>query len=218
MKRIVSAWFAAIGLSFLAFALPAQAQQAVVGKDYAAIDPPVTTESPGKIEVLEFFSYGCPHCFDLNPSLERWSDKLPADVSFRRVPVSFNQPYYQILARFYYTLEALGELKRLDSAVFNAIHLQGLKLVDEKSLADWVAKQGVDAKKFHDAFNAFSVISKTKRADQLSQAARIPGVPAMTVDGRYRVLNQGIKEAHELLARTDLVIDKRRAEIAPKKK
>ena len=122
MKRIVSTWFAAIGLSFLAFTLPAQAQQAVAGKDYVAIDPPITTESPGKIEVIEFFSYGCPHCFSLNPSLERWADKLPADVSFQRVPVSFNQPYYQTLARFYYALEALGELKRLDNAVFSAIH------------------------------------------------------------------------------------------------
>ena len=134
------------------------------------------------------------------------------------MPVSFNQPYYQTLARFYYALEALGELKRLDNAVFSAIHQQGLKLVDEKSLANWITKQGVDAKKFHDAFNAFGVISKTRRADQLSQAARIPGVPAMTVDGRYRVLNQGLKEAQELLTRTDLVIDKRRTEIAPKKK
>ena len=217
MKRNIALWLAACGLSFLAFALPAQAQtQATVDTHYVAIDPPLTTDSPDKIEVIEFFSYGCPHCFDLSPSLDRWAAKLPADVTFRRVPVGFNQPYYQLMARFYYALEALGELERLDKAVFEAIHQKGLKLVNEKSLADWVVSQGVDAKKFHDAFNAFGVVSKTRRADQMTQAAAIPGVPAMVVDGRYRVLTKDIKEPHELLTRTDLVIDKRRAEIAPK--
>lgn len=220
MKRSISLWLAAFGLSFLACILPAQAQsqaqRPVAGTHYVTIDPPLATDNPDKIEVVEFFSYGCPHCFDLSASLNRWVAKLPADVTFYRVPVGFNQPYYQLMARFYYALEALGELERLDKAAFEAIHMKGLKLVDEKSLADWVASQGVDAKKFHDAFNAFGVVSKTRRADQMTQAAGVPGVPALVVDGRYRVLTKGIKEPHELLTRTDLVIEKRRAERAVK--
>lgn len=221
MKNNISLWLTAVGLSLLAFVLPLHAQvskpsQAAGDAPYVAIDPPLATDNHDKIEVIEFFSYGCPHCFDLSPSLNRWSAKLPVDVTFRRIPVGFNQPYYQLMARFYYALEALGELERLDKAVFEAIHQKGLKLIDEKSLADWVTSQGVNAKKFHDAFNAFSVVSKTRRADQITQSARIPGVPAMVVDGRYRVLTQGIKEPHELLARTDRIIEKRRAELAPK--
>ncbi len=217
MKRITHAWLAAISLFFLALALPAHAQLAI-GRDYAAIDPPLTTDNPGKIEVIEFFSYACPHCSDLHPHLGRWAAKLPADVVLHRVPVGFNQPYYQLMARFYYALETLGELQKLDGAVFKAIHEKGLKLVDEKSLTEWVAAQGVDAKKFQDAFNAFGVVSKAKRADQLAQAARITGVPALVVDGRYLVTGKEIKTLPDLLALTDKVIDKRRAEIAAKKK
>jgi len=122
------------------------------------------------------------------------------------------------MAKLYYTLEAIGELERLDGAVFNAIHEKGLKLVDDKSIAEWVVSQGVDAKKFSDAFNAFGVISKTKRADQIAQSSRISGVPALVVDGRYLVTGKEVKSHADLLALADKVIDKRRAERNSKKK
>jgi len=213
MKKHLNAWLAAIALTLLPFA--AQAQLAV-GRDYALIDPAQPTDNPAKIEVIEFFSYACPHCSDLNPYVVKWAAKLPADVAFRRVPVGFGNPFYQLMAKFYYSLEAIGEVKRLDTAVFNAIHEKGLKLVDDKSLMDWVTAQGVDAKTFSDAYNSFGVISKIKRAEQLAQASKIRGVPAMVVDGRYLVVGQDIKSHAELLALTDKVIDKRRSERNPK--
>ena len=209
MKKHLSGWLAAIVLTLLSFS--AQAQLAV-GRDYVAIEPAQPTDNPAKIEVIEFFSYACSHCNDLNPYVAKWSARLPADVAFRRVPVSFNQPFYQLMARFYYALEAIGELNRLDAAVFNAIHEKGLKLIDDRSVLEWVTAQGVDAKTFSDAYNSFGVMSKIKRAEQLAQASKIRGVPAMVVDGRYQVIGQDIKSHADLLALTDKVIDKRRSE------
>ena len=209
MKKHLTGWLAAIALALLSFA--AQAQLAV-GRDYALIDPAQPTDTPTKIEVTEFFSYACPHCADLEPYIVKWAAKLPADVVLKRVPVGFNNPFYQLMARFYYTLEAIGKGKQLDAAVFSAIHEKGLKLIDDKSLMDWVTAQGVDAKTFSDAYSSFGVMSKVKRADQLAQAAKIRGVPALVVDGRYLVVGQNVKSHAEMLALTDKIIDKRRAE------
>jgi thiol:disulfide interchange protein DsbA len=207
-------------IALMALASPAQAQL-VVGRDYMAIEPAQLTDNPAKIEVIEFFSYACPHCNDLSPHINQWAAKLPSDVVFKRVAVGFNSPFYQTMARLYYTLEALGELQRLDAAVFHAIHEKGLKLVDDKSIAEWVTGQGVDAKKFSDAYNSFGVATKTKRADQIAQASKITGVPALVIDGRYLVIGREVKNHNDLLALADKVIDKRRAErsaSAPKKK
>lgn len=212
MKRIATAWLAALGFLLLVATLPTYAQPA--GRDYVTIDPPLNSDSPGKIEVIEFFSFACPHCNDLQPLLNTWETKLPRDVVFKRVPVVFN-PFYQLMAKLYYALEITGDLARLDGAVFNAIHAKGLRLVDEKSITEWVTSQGVDARKFSDAWNSFALNTKVSRGNQLAQSARINGVPAIMIDGRYLVDGRNPKD---MLAMTDKVINKRRAEIGPKKK
>ena len=142
----------------------------------------------------------------------KWAAKLPADVAFKRIPVGFNNPFYQLMAKLYYALEAIGELQRLDSAAFDAIHNKGLRLIDDKSVLEWVSGQGVDAKKFSDAFKSFGVISKAKRADQMAQSSKIQGVPALLVDGRYLVVGKDVKSHDGLLALTDQVIGKARAD------
>ncbi len=212
--RLAAYTFALVSL--LVLALPAQAQLAA-GVDFAEIKPPLQVDNPAKIEVVEFFSYACPHCNDLNPIVKKWAAKLPADVAFKRVPVSFNSPFYQLMAKLFYTLESLGEMEKLDAAAFDAIHVKGLKLIDEKSVQEWAVSQGVDAKKFSDAFKSFSVDSNVKRADQLSRSAKIPGVPALVVDGRYLVVGKNVKNHDELLALTEKVIDKVRGERTAKK-
>jgi thiol:disulfide interchange protein DsbA len=217
MRNPLNGWLAAVAFALFSLALPAQAQLAA-GRDYLAIEPAQPTDNPAKIEVIEFFSYACPHCNDLNPYAKKWAAKLPADVVFKRVPVGFGNPYYQIMAKLYYALEAIGELNRLDDAVFIALHEKGLKLIDDKSIMQWVTAQGVDAKTFSDAYNSFGVSSKVKRAEQLAQGAKIHGVPALVVDGRYQVIGQDIKGHAEMLALTDKVIGKARSERAPKKK
>jgi len=210
MHKQITGWLAALSVVLFALALPASAQTA--GRDYVAIVPAQASDNPAKIEVVEFFSYGCPHCSDFHPTVSKWSAKLPADVVFRRVPVSFGRAQWASLSKLYYALEATGDLARVDGAVFQALHEKGLKLYDDKSIAEWVSAQGIDAKKFADAYNSFGVVSKVKRGDQLAQASKIQGVPALAVDGKYLMVNDGIKDYAELVARTDKVIDKVRGE------
>ena len=218
MKKHLTGWLAAVALAALSLIAPAHAQQQlVVGRDYVEINPAQPTDNPAKIEVIEFMSYACPHCNDLNPYVIKWSAKLPADVEFKRVPVNFN-PFYKLMAQLFYTLEAIGELKRLDEAVFNAVHVKGLKLVDDKSIQEWAVAQGIDAKKFSDAYKSFGVSGKVNRANQLAQGAKIRGVPAIAVDGKYLVVGQDVKTHEEMLALADKVIEKARSERNAKKK
>ena len=196
----------------LTVAMPSLAQ--TVGKDYTAISPAQPTEDAAKIEVLEFFSYGCPHCADFNPLLQAWVAKLPGDVVFRKVPITFGRAAWANIARLYYALKVTGDLDRLESDIFKAIHNDRINLFEEKSLLEWVAKKGVDQKKFAEAFNSFGVMSQVKRGDQMAQAYKIQGVPALAVDGKFLV---GGKDFNEQLANADKLIAKARSEKSGKK-
>ena len=191
--------------------LPALAAPAVRGRDYQPIDPPQPTESGAKIEVIEFFSYGCPHCNDFHKPLDAWVAKLPGDVAFKRVPVAWNGAWAN-LAKMYYALEMTGDVARLDSAIFAAIHEQGVRLPIPDAMQEWVEKQGVDGRKFADAYKSFGVASKINRVNQMVQAYRISGVPALAVEGRYLVSTDGVKSLGEVLARTDAVIAQARSD------
>lgn len=195
----------------LALALPVLAQTA--GKDYTEIQPPQATDSPTKVEVLEFFSYGCSHCADFHHPLSAWAAKLPADVQFRRSPVSFGRAAWANLSRLYYTLEATGDLAKLNSAVFSAIHSERVNLFEEKNIVNWVEQKGGDAKKFSDTFGSFGVMSKAKRADQMATTYRIPGTPTLVIDGKYMISG---KPHAEMLATADKLIAKARAERSKK--
>lgn len=216
MHKHFSGWLAALALSFFAVALPAHAQL-IAGRDYAVIEPAQPTDNAAKIEVVEFFSYGCPHCNDFHPLISKWSAKLPAEVSFKRVPISFGRAQWASLAKLYYALETTGDLARVDGAVFQAIHEKGVKLYDDKSILEWIGTQGIDTKKFTDAYNSFGIMSKVKRGDQLGQASKIQGVPALAVDGKYLVIGKEIKGPDDLLLLTDKLIDKVRGERGKKK-
>jgi thiol:disulfide interchange protein DsbA len=209
-RSFVSAIFA-LGAS-LTVAMPALAQTA--GKDYTPISPVQPTDDAGKVEVLEFFSYGCPHCSDFNPLVTAWAAKLPADVVFKKVPITFGRAAWANISKLYFTLEITGDLARLEADVFKAIHQERVNLFDERTLTEWVTKKGVDAKKFSDTFNSFGVMSKVKRADQQAQAYKIQGVPALAVDGKYMV---GGKDFNEQLAIADKLIAKARSEKSGKK-
>lgn len=202
---------AALGAA-LTVSMPSFAQSA--GKDYTPISPVQPTEDGAKIEVLEFFSYGCPHCSDFNPILHAWAGKLPADVVIKKVPVTFGRAAWGNVAKLYYTLEITGDLSRLEADVFKAIHQERANLFDEKTLTEWVVKKGVDQKKFTETFSSFGVMSKVKRADQMAQAYKIQGVPALAVEGKYLV---GGKDFNEALAITDKLIAKARSEKSGKK-
>lgn len=198
-----------VAVSLLLACLPAHAAVPALqaGIDYQLIDPPQPTDSAGKIEVLEFFSYGCPHCAEFHPLLKTWAKQLPADVVLRRVPVSFGRAAWANLAKLYHALEITGELPRLDDAVFAAVHQERVNLFAEKNIIDWVATHGVDRKRFGDAFTSFGVASQLARSDDLVKRYRIDAVPRLTVDGRYNVVAQRAQGFADMLAITTRVID-----------
>lgn len=195
--------------------LPAAAKSVALieGVDYERIQPPQPGEVPGKIEVLEFFSYGCPHCKDFHPLVTAWAAKLPRDVTLQRVPVSFGRAAWTNLARLFHSLESAGELSRLDMAVFRAIHEQRANLYTEKSVLDWLKGQGVDTKRFAEALSSFSVASKVERDEQLVKNYKVQGVPLLTVAGRYAVTGQRAKQLADLLPIADRLIAQVRSEI-----
>ena len=184
--------------TFLALPLVANAQQV----QYGELNPPQPVENKGKIEVIEFFWYGCPHCYSLEPYIETWLKKLPPDVEFRRVPAVFNSRWGHDAAIFY-TLEAMGLVDKLHRPLFDAIHKSGLRTDNEAAFSEWLQKNGVDPKKFMDTMKSFGVQSKTKRAVQLTTAYKIDGTPAMAVAGRYTVSAEQGKTQQGMLQAVD---------------
>jgi thiol:disulfide interchange protein DsbA len=178
---------------------------------YKVLTPSPTPQSPGKIEVVEFFSYGCPHCADFAPLLGTWLATQPKDVAFRRVPVGFERPAWINLQRAYFALQASGDLNRLDGALFRAIHQERLQLFGEPALGDWVGQNGGSAEKFAAAYTSFGINSETVQADKMVEDYQVTGVPALAVDGKYVALGNTFTE---LLANTDKLIAKVRAEHA----
>ena len=175
---------AAAGLAALNVPLMAQAQGGPVeGRHYQRLAQPLPTP-PGKIEVLEFFWYGCPHCYVFEPALAAWTSQLPPDVSFRKSHVLF-RPNMRVHQRTFFVLEALGKEAELRGKIFDAIHRQNQRLDDLDSMAAFVGKLGVDAAKFKDAFGSFGIDNKCRQADKLAEAFRIDGVPSVGIGGRY---------------------------------
>lgn len=192
-------------------ALPVLAAEPVEGKQYTRLQTPQPTEKNGKVEVVEFFWYGCPHCADFEPLLQAWVKKLPADVSFKKVPAVFNDKWAQG-ARIYYTLEAMNLLDKLHVAVFDAMVKQRINLGDEKILLDWMAKQGVDTRKFADMYKSFSVEGKVRKAVEMTQEYGFGGVPVVIVGGKY-MPSPDLGSFPDMLRVVDGLIAKNRAEI-----
>ena len=168
-------------------ALPAlaQAPAPVEGREYTRINPPQPVSVPaGKVEVIEFFSYACPHCHAFEPTLEAWVKQLPADVVFKRVPVSFlfNAPNFQ---RTWYALEATGMADAMNMKVFNAFHIDKQRLDKPEDIAALVTKNGGDGAKFLAAFKSFSVATNASKATKATADYRVDGVPSLAVHGRW---------------------------------
>ena len=197
-----------VALAALTLSAFATVSHAADGQAFETLGTRIPTEVAGKVEVIEFFSYGCPHCRDFEPLLDEWVKKLPPDVNFVKVPITFNRPEWTTLARLYYTLQAMGEADRMGLAVFAAIHDERRPLYREDALMEWVAGSGLDAKRFSDTYKSFGVQSKVQRASQIAAAYKVRGVPMMAVDGRYTVsvgaaggFDKMLKEVDQLIVR-----------------
>lgn len=175
------------GAGALALGLPAAAQGGIVeGTHYVRLGQPLPVTAPaGKVDVVEFFWYGCPHCNAFEPMLEAWVKKLPEFASFRRVPVQFREEPFATHQRIYFALEAMGQLGAMHRKVFAAIHNERMKLDKPAEIQAFMTKNGVDGAKFIEVMNSFGVQTKARQAKQLAESYRIDGVPALGIQGRF---------------------------------
>lgn len=168
--------------------LPAllQAKEYKEGVEYIKLATPLPTQTGDKIEVQEFFWYGCPHCFQFDPKIEHWVKNKPANVEFVRTPAPLN-PNWMVHTKTYYALEAMGKIEQFHTPLFNAMHVTKMKLYTPEAIADFLAQKGVDRKMFLDTFNSFPVDSRSRKAAQLGNQYKVTGVPALTVNGKYLI-------------------------------
>lgn len=186
------------------------------GANFSELNPTLPVESKGKVEVLEFFWYGCPHCYALEPLLEDWVKRLPTDAEFRRVPAVLSQNWISH-AQVYYAFEALGVTDRLHRPFFDAVHRERLQVDNQQAFEGWLQRQNVDPKKFNDAARSFGVQSLVKRAARVTAAYRIDGVPALAVHGRFTVSASQAPSREGMLEIADYLIGVSRKSLASTK-
>ncbi len=175
---------------------------ATMNHDYKLVQPAQPTHSGNKVEVLEFFFYGCSHCYNLHPLLSEWEKKMPKDVTLEYVPTIFN-PSWEPMANTYYALELMGKQKQLHDPLFKAWNVTNTDLGDLAKISAFVAKNGVDSKAFADNYQSFSVQTKVMRSKQMTQSYALRGTPTIVVDGKYLIT--GLQPADAIKVLNDLV-------------
>jgi len=176
------------------------------GTDFLLLDKPAPTEAgAGKIEVVEFFWYSCPHCNRFEPQLQEWVKKMPKDVVLRRAPVDF-RPDFEPQQRLYFVLEAMGKVEELHTKVFNAIHVERQSLNTAELVTAWAEKHGISKAKFTEAYNSFPVATKTRKATLLQESYKVDGVPALGVAGKYYTSGSVAQTMERALVVTDYLI------------
>lgn len=156
------------------------------GTDYVVVEPAQPTDNPGKIEVMEIFWYGCPHCYDFEPYLSAWLDNEPEDVAFVRLPAVLNRQW-EVHARAYYTAEALGVLDEIHKPLFDALHKDNRRLMTDEQVMQFFSEHGVSPETYQSTARSFAVENKLRRAAILPSRYGITGVPAVIVNGKYRI-------------------------------
>ena len=201
---------AALGACALPTLAQAQAKAFQSGTDFLTLDKPAPVEAAaGKIEVVEFFWYNCPHCNAFEPLFDAWAKKSSKDVSVRRAPVSFRADF-EPQQRLYYVLESLGKVDELHKKVFNAIHVEKQPLTTADQITAWAEKQGIPKARFVELYNSFSVSTKARKATQLQDAYAVDGVPALGINGRYFTSGTQAKTLERSLQVADYLIGQSR--------
>ena len=184
MKKFL---FSSVAAALFAFSGSSMAAQFTAGQDYQLVQSPVKVEKPGKIEVREFFWYGCGHCFSLEPHMQTWLKKLPKDVRFVRTPAAMN-PLWEQGARAYYVSEALGVRQKSHLQIFHDVHVNGKQtILDQAGFAKFFTRYGISEAKFNSTYKSFPITSKIAQAKSLAQTYQLSGVPAVVVNGKYIV-------------------------------
>lgn len=210
MFRSLSVLLAVFGLTISAAAC-AETEHVRFAADthYRLLDKPVAVNDPSKIEVREFFFYGCPHCYDTEPLIHAWLQTKAADVDFIQNPVLFINGA-EPLARAYYVAESKGILDKVHKPIFDAIHKHREPLFTVPALTNFFRKYGVEPKEFNELYASFGVSTRIRQADAVSRESKITGVPAFTVNGKYLVLRQNLKSPAELFQVIDFLVEKER--------
>lgn|SRR5690606_7537358 len=203
---LLSAVLAATSL----FGMASLAADYQAGKQYVELSSPVPVSQPGKIEVVELFWYGCPHCYQFEPTLNAWVDTLPDDVNFVRVPAMFGG-VWNTHGQLFLTLEAMKVDQQVHEAVFAAIHRDGKKLATPEAMAELLAEQGVDSEAFLKSYKSFAVKGQMEKAKKLAMAYQITGVPVLVVNGKYRLDLGSAGGPQQAVAVADFLIAKERA-------
>lgn len=182
-----------------------------LGRDYLRLDPPRTVTSGDKIEVIEFFYYGCPVCYELEPALSRWFFNAPGSIALRRVP-ALSSDNWDNFAKLFYTLEAMGQLARLHWPVYDNFHFDGVKLNEEAAMVKWVAGNGVDRQKFVSTYRSPEIQAKLAAARTMTQSYEIKGVPSIVVDGKFVTSARMAGGTRELMQVVDQLVELARKE------
>ncbi len=185
------------------------AEDYVAGQHYQVLANPVPTLNADKIEVVELFWYGCPHCFKFEPLLDKWSATLADDVDFSHSPAMWNERM-TTHAKIFYTAEVLGVQDKAHNAVFTTMNVENKKLLDEDEIAALFATFGVSKKDFSKAFNSFGVSSSTRQADARARGYKITGTPEMVVNGKYRISGSTAGSQAKMLDVANYLIEKER--------
>ena len=200
-------------LSLAAASFAFAAAGAIAQQPYKLLDPPQPTEAGGKIEVIEFFWYGCPHCYSLEPNVAAWSKKTPPDVAFKRVHALPSDSWGEH-ARIFYTLESMGKLEEFHQKVFDAIHKQNINLANKKLREEWLQKNGIDPAKYAEVEKSFTVATKMNRAKQLTYAYKVDSVPRLYVNGKYQITMEAAGSIDRVFQIVDQVVGIARKEKA----
>jgi thiol:disulfide interchange protein DsbA len=188
--------------------------QLMEGRDYQTLRAPRPTDNPAKIEVLEYFSWGCSHCYELYPFMSKWEARVPKDVAVVKSAVTVGFDQWMPLSRAFYALDYSGDVKRLDGLFFKAIHEERINLFSDDNIAAWVERQGIDKKKFSAMAKSMGVDAKVKQAEANSRSIPIDGTPTLIVDGKYILVAAGAKSYADWTSLLDQLIAKVRAERA----
>jgi thiol:disulfide interchange protein DsbA len=195
----------------LALAAAGAHAQAQLGRDYIRLDPPHAVTSGDKIEVIEFFYYGCPVCYELEPILSRWFFNGPGSITLRRVP-ALSSDSWDSFAKLFYSLEAMGQVGRLHWPVYDNFHFNGLKLKEEAVMAEWVAHNGLDRQKFIDTYRSPEIQAKLAAAREMTRTYEIKGVPSIVVDGKFVTSARMAGDTHKLMRVVDQLVELARKE------
>jgi thiol:disulfide interchange protein DsbA len=198
-------------LPFLMLLASAFTAAAVRAADYAPVSPPQPTESNGKIEVVEFFWYGCPHCYALEARVSEWLKTIPPDVVFKRVPAYPSESWGQ-MARLYYTIEAMNLLPQMHAKIFDAIHKESVNLANPKIRDAWLAKNGVDPAKYAEMERSFTVATNLQRAKQMTMNYKVDSVPRLVVNGKYYTSGELAGSPERIFPVVNEMIEKVRSE------